>query len=248
MEWLILNHSDYEDVRISNKNLNEYPEDMPPVSIEYKQMQHNKTPEGTSVHDMEVEDGTEEGDCAFTVHGLSGHDLTVMSTNAIKVKALQHLNSQGKVLAVGHAKEPESIWHNPQLYPQMFPWLFPYGLGGIGCLPFLSESEHKRRLLMYHDKHFQLDPDFPFVAFSHEQIKTTSTQSFLLADKKVFEDIKQRILTVDSQVLASLSDRIVKEEFVKAETDDEQKCFQLLKDLDHVSGPIKGSNTSKKWM
>ena len=248
LEWLILNHSDYENVRISNENLNEYPEDMPPVSIEYKQMQHNKTPEGTSVHDMEVEDGTEEGDCAFTVHGLTGHDLNVMSTNAIKVKALQHLNSQGKILAIGHAQEPESIWHNPQLYPQMFPWLFPYGLGGIGSVPRLSESEHKRRLLMYHDKRFQLDQDFPFIAFSHEQIKTTSTQSYLLADKKIFEDIKQRILSVDSKVLASLSDRIVKEEFVKAETDDEQRCFQLLKDLDHVSGPIKGSNTSKKWM
>ena len=248
LEWLILNHSDYENVRFSIENLNEYPEDMPPVSIEYKQMQHNKTPEGTSVHDMEVEDGTEEGDCAFTVHGLTGHDLNVMSTNAIKVKALQHLNSQGKILAIGHAQEPESIWHNPQLYPQMFPWLFPYGLGGIGSVPLLSESEHKRRLLMYHDKRFQLDQDFPFVAFSHEQIKTTSTQSYLLADKKVFEDIKQRILTVDSKVLASLSDRMIKEEFVKPETDDEQKCFQLLKDLDHVSGPIKGSNTSKKWM
>jgi hypothetical protein len=128
-----LNHSDYEDVVMSVDNLNEYPENMPPVSIEYKQMQHNKTPEGTSVHDMDVKDGT-EGDCAFTVHGLTGQDLTIMTTNAIKIRALHHLNSEGKILAIGHAQEPESIWHNPQLYPQMFPWLFPYGLGGIGSI------------------------------------------------------------------------------------------------------------------
>jgi hypothetical protein len=247
LEWLILNHSDYEDVVISAANLNEYPENMPPVSIEYKQMQHNKTPEGTSVHDMDVEDGT-EGDCAFTLHGLTGQDLNIMTTNAIKIKALHHLNSEGKILAIGHAQDPESIWHNPQLYPQMFPWLFPYGLGGIGSIARMSDAEHKRRLLMYHDKRFQLDPDFPFIAFSHEQIKTTSTQSYLLADKKIFDDIKQRILTIDKEVLTSLSDRMEKEEFVKAESEEEHKCFQLLKDLDHVSGPVKGSNTSKKWM
>jgi hypothetical protein len=75
-----------------------------------------------------------------------------------------------------------------------------------------------------------------------------STQSYLLADKKIFEDIKQRILTIDKDILASLSDRIEKEEFVKAESEEEKRCFQLLKDLDHVSGPVKGSNTSKKWM
>jgi hypothetical protein len=46
--------------------------------------------------------------------------------------AAKHLDDGGKVLAIGHSKEPQSIWRNPKLYPQMFPWLFPYGLGGIG--------------------------------------------------------------------------------------------------------------------
>jgi hypothetical protein len=149
LEWLILNHADYEDVSISTLNLNEYPEDVPPVSIEYKQIIHNKIPEGTSVHDMEEEDGTTDGQCAFTVHGLTGEELNIMSTNAVKVKSLQHLNSQGKFLAIGHSKEPESIWHNPQLYPQMFPWLFPYGLGGVSTVNGLSDKEHKKWLLMY---------------------------------------------------------------------------------------------------
>jgi hypothetical protein len=135
LEWLVLNHADYDGVTISVEHLNNYPEDMPPVSIEYKQLYHNKIPEGTSIHDVDVEDGTSEGECAFTVHGLTGEDLNIMTTNAVKAKALMHLNSQGKFLAVAHSDEPESIWNNPQLYPQMFPWLFPYGLGGIGSVP-----------------------------------------------------------------------------------------------------------------
>ncbi|KAF8702360.1 hypothetical protein AX14_014404 [Amanita brunnescens Koide BX004] len=145
LEWLILNHIDYADVILSTENLNEYPEDMPPVSVEYKQMLHNKTPEGTSVHDMEEEDGTAEGDCAFTVHGLTGQEFNIMTTNAVKMKALHHLNSQGKFLAIGHKEEAESIWNNPQLYPQMFPWLFPYGLGGIGTVADNKEGKCKAR-------------------------------------------------------------------------------------------------------
>ena len=248
LEWLILNHSDYDDVVFSSENLSEYPEDVPPVSVEFKPMIHNKTPEGTSSHDMEQEDGTEDGDCAFTVHGLTGQQLDVMTTNAVKAKALHHLNAQGKFLAIGHGEQPESIWHNPQLYPQMFPWLFPYGLGGVGSVEGIADKEHKRWLLMYHDKRFQMDHDFPFIAFSHEQIKTASSQCFLLAEKKIFNDIKQRILNVDSTVITNILERMAKEEFVKPQNEEEEQCFKLMIDVDHVAGPIKGSNTSKKWM
>jgi hypothetical protein len=154
---------------------------MPPVSVEYKRMDSNEIAEGVSLFDLDEEDGT-EGDCPFTVHGLTGGEMETMSTTALKANALKHLNGQGKILAVGHAEGAETIWKNPQLYPQMFPWLFPYGLGGVGSVDRLSEKQHKKCLLMYHDKRFQTDPNFPFIAFSHEQIKASATKSFLLAD------------------------------------------------------------------
>ena len=37
-------------------------------------------------------------------------------------------------------------------------------------------------------------------------------------------------------------------ERVKAESNEEKLCFQLIKDLDHVGGHVKGSVTSKKYM
>jgi hypothetical protein len=37
-------------------------------------------------------------------------------------------------------------------------------------------------------------------------------------------------------------------EKVKPETDEEKSCFQLIKNLDHVCGHVKGSSTSKKYM
>ena len=248
LEWLILNHGDYTNVKISDSNLQSYPEDIPPVSVEFKQMDTNKTAEGTSVFDVDEEDGTEEGMCSFTVHGLTGEQLNIMSVNALKAKALHHLNNKGKILAVGHGDKAESIWKNPQLYPQMFPWLFPYGLGGIGSVPRLSDHEHKRRLLMYHDKRFQTDPNFPFVAFSHDQVKTATTNGFLLAEKHIFKDISTRLLNIDNEALNSLLQRMKMDDFCEPTNEAENQCFQLIRDLDHVSGTVKGSSTSKKWM
>ena len=183
LEWLKLNHSDYADVEILHENMLQYDEHMPPVSIEYRQSMFNKVAGGTSVFDNNEEDGTIEGDCAFTVHGLTPEVCSSMTPNALKALALRHLNSGGKVLAIGHSDRLESIWNNPQLYPKMFPWLFPYGHGGIGTTS-LSHKEHKCHLLMYHDKQFQTDVNFPFVAFSHEQMMANTTQSFLLVDQK----------------------------------------------------------------
>ena len=142
LEWLRLNHSDYADIEISHENANQYGEDMPPVSVEYQPRSSNKVPEGTSVFDQEEEDGTVEGDCVFTVHGLTSELYNSMTPSALKAMALRHLNSGGMMLAVGHSDRFESMWNNPQLYPQMFPWLFPYGLGGIGSAK-ISEKEHK---------------------------------------------------------------------------------------------------------
>ena len=249
LEWLKLNHSDYADIEISRRNMEEYSEDSPPVSIEYRAAETNKVPEGTSVFDTAEEDGTDEGECPYTVHGLMGEDLDAMPPSVIKATALRHLNSGGKVLAVGHAGKPETMYNNPQLYPQMFPWLFPYGHGGIASgASGLSDKAHKHHLLMYHDKRFQTDVDFPFVAFSHEQMKASTTQSFLLADQARFSDISERLMNIDWTTMESLAKRMESGEHVKPNTEDEQGCFQIVNDLDAMSGKVHGSLASKKQM
>ena len=151
------------------------------------------------------------------------------------------------MLAVGHSDQPQSIWNNPQLYPQMFPWLFPYGLGGIGAAS-LSPKEHKRHLLMYHDKRFQVDVNFPFVAFCHEQIAANTTQSFLLVEQGRFGEISNRLMHVDWTTLNDLTKRLEAGEHINNQTDSEKQCFRLLHDLDAISGKMHGSTVSKKYM
>ena len=154
---------------------------MPPVSVYYRRSLTNKVEEGTSVFDDELNDGVEEGNCPFVVHGLTGDHLTTKSVSALKGIALRHWDNHGGALGISHDTSPQSIYNNPNLYPQIFPWLFSYGFGGIGSTK-LSDKLHKRYLLMYHDKRFQHDVCFSFVAFSHQQVKSSTTGGFLLAE------------------------------------------------------------------
>jgi hypothetical protein len=131
------------------------------------------------------------------------------------------------------------------------PWLFSYGLGGIGQADHhkkLSAIAHKRHLLMYHDKRFQRDPHFPLIAFNHEQIKEATTAGYLMVDKNSFNDISDRLLNVNLDVLSHLAKRMSDGERVKPETEEEKNCFQLINDLDHVGSHVDGSITKKKYM
>ena len=253
LNWLKLNHADYSDIIISSDNLLSYPENMPPVTICYRTpvTATNQDPESTGLDNMDTEDGTIEGECPMTVHGITGQQLSTMDVKTMTAIALDHLTNGGKVLAIGHAEHPESIYNNPRLYPQMFPWLFPYGLGGLGNsrgITRVSEVEHKKHLLMYYDKRFQLDPYFPIIALNHEQIKAATTSGFLLSNKQSFPVIADQILSIDPLILQNLANRMALGEHVDPQTDKEKTCFQLIRDLDHIARRVDGSITSKKHM
>lgn len=150
-----------------------------------------QAPEALADNDNGEEDGTATGPCLFTVHGLVGEDLQTKPWDVLKSIAVRHLTETKPMLGIGHAKEPESIYHNTYLYPQMFPWLFPYGKGSFNQpahAGVISMTAHKPWMLMYHDKCFQLDPLFPLIAMNHEQIMKSVNTSFITARCKNFDD------------------------------------------------------------
>ncbi|KAF8813077.1 hypothetical protein BYT27DRAFT_7085330, partial [Phlegmacium glaucopus] len=231
LEWLKLNHIDYEDLHISIDNLNSYPLSGVPVNIEYVKTDPNsgnKIAMAMSVHDNEFEEGTTDGPCPFTVHGLTGPEFEQMSIDNLKARALQHLAEGGSTLGISHDDKPQSMYDNPQAYLQMFPWLFPYGFGGIGqkChFGIISETTHKHNLLMYYDKHFQTDFYFPMIGFNHEQLKAGVTGSFLLAKRKKWPDISKRLSSLNRDVLKRISDKLSDGEHFIPKTTDEKACF-----------------------
>jgi hypothetical protein len=253
LEWLTLNHPDYADVAISTDNLNEYPDNGVPVNVlrHKKPELKSKDTVDVSVFDDDSEDGVEDGPCPFVVHGLVASSENTLTSSQLKAKAVQHWNRGQAALSMGRGIEPVQSFNNPKWWPQMFPWLFPYGCGSIGMAD-LSEEAHKRFLLMYYDKRFQADEVFTLAAFNHEQLRKTSSAGFLVAEKKEFPNICDRLLSLHEDALKSVVKRLMEgENFFSKDvkrSEEEQKCFQVLSDLDHVSGKVPGSVTSKKWM
>ncbi|KAI0746413.1 hypothetical protein C8Q80DRAFT_1061794, partial [Daedaleopsis nitida] len=124
LEWLKLNHVDYADLDISKDNLLQYSEHEPPMVVNYTNTYgSNQDPEATAVNNIEEEDSTDEGDCPFIVHGLTGSTLAHLGKvrpYEITARAIKYFKTGGKVLSIGQRKEPESVYNNLQLYPQMF--------------------------------------------------------------------------------------------------------------------------------
>ncbi len=265
--------AEYKDLVVSQKNLLTYEDNKIPVGITYQKgdTDGNKNAESTSVHDCEDEEGVTSGPLQFVVHGLTGEQLQDMSADALKGAAMAHLKSRnpfvpsqdntetkGKkqrsktvkapVLAIGRSKMPESLYENPTLYTRIFPWLFPYGLGGMGMSLGASDNIWKQTKMMYHDKQFQFESLFPLLLNNHEQIKQATTGGFLMTNRKNFHKVVDRVMNVDTETLLSLAKKMQEGERVKAETDEEKTCFDLINDLDHVSYSVNGSATSKKHM
>jgi len=250
LEWLTLNHPDYRDVAISKIHLQQYPEHGVPVDIVKYKRSTNRDAENVAVYDNDDEDGTEAGKCPTVIHGLIDSPESKLTASQLKAKAIAHWNQGGAALRMGRSKDPVSSFGNPSWWAQMFPWLFPYGLGTIGSTP-LSPKIHKRFLMLYYDKRFQLDELFTLIAFNHEQIRSASDAGFLTVDKPAFSDICDRLMSVNDDTLVDLANRMANGENVAVKpnkTEEEKKCFQILKDLDHINGKVPGSVTSKKWM
>jgi hypothetical protein len=250
LQWLILNHSDYEGVEISEDNLNQYPLEDVPVVIDYRESILNKEAEESSLHDTEGDDGF-DGDCSFVVHGLYGEEYTTMTTEGLKAVALEHLTQNNKMLFIGHSKEPLTSFRNPQLFPSMMPWLFPYGLGGI-CNPkhhgHTSTREFIKHLLMYHDKRFQMDKSFALITWNQEQIANGTTAGYLTANKARFPEIIDRLTNLDTEVLQKLITHLKKGGKMKPNNEKEEACYRILSDLDFASAKVSGSVGSKKHL
>jgi len=187
----------------------------------------------------------------IVVHGITGENYSTLGKDTVRALALQHLITDQNILFVGHGSKPKSMFKNPHLFPSMMPWLFPYGFGSIGnskIIGPMSSVAQKKLLLMYHDKRLQTDLGFPLIAFNQEQIQDSSTAGFVTAEKPYFAYVAKRLMTLDKSVLEDITNRMMKGERVKPETEAEKACFKLLSDIDTVGGRIKGSLTSKKFM
>lgn len=254
LHWLVQNHRDYGNVVLSADNIREYPEDKPAVAIIHVEHDGSERTENLPVFADSVPEPEEDdsSQCPFTVSGLTIEEFTNMTADARKAKALQLLREGQRMLAYGHAQDPQSMYGNPSLYPGMFPWLFPYGYGGFSN-SFIKKRvgvmAHTKSLLLYHDRRFQTDEYFLFVAFNQEQIRSSTRGGYLVSRQKTFPLIAEQLNTLSIPVLERLVTRAENEHFLRPVQDDAEECacFSVLRTLEHVAGHVSGSPTQRKY-
>lgn len=252
LEWLKLNHKDYEDLTIDYEVLETYALESVPIGLLRKEV----LPEGgnilaaaKSVFDNTFEEGTTDGMCPYSVSGLTAERHGSMTTSQRKWAGLQYLKNGGTSLAVGHDMSPQSIWNNPSLYPKMFPWLFPYGMGGIGQDVHenkIGDKTHLRALLAYHDKRFQRDAGFLIVLMNHNLIKQSSRGSFISMRRGNFSKAAAAIDNLDPVVLNLVGERLKNGGKFIPRTPEERRCATLMDQVDVIGNHVDGSLAKKK--
>ncbi|KAF5370848.1 hypothetical protein D9758_002052 [Tetrapyrgos nigripes] len=251
LEWLKLNHKDYQDI-ISDENLSSYEEEAVPVAYEYQQQEFNKDTLTSGINEEIEDEGTGSGPCPVSVHGLTGEDFGNMTSHEMCAAALKHLKENKKIiLFVAHDEKSVLTFHNPSLFPMMYPHLFPYGFSGINNsmqTSKIGQTAHKRFYLMYHDKHFQFDPSFSIIAFNVEQMKQSNDSGFIITHCKNIDNIADHIRNIDSKVLDDMYIQFKNKERVVPANKQEKSCLQLIHDVDAAASHVQGSVTSKKYM
>ncbi|KZT05074.1 uncharacterized protein LAESUDRAFT_241054 [Laetiporus sulphureus 93-53] len=89
---------------------------------------------------------------------------------------------------------------------------------------------------------------FPFVAFNHDQIRSSSRGGYLLTERKNFSSVAELILSLNPSTLQCLIDRSTNIRHLSPQDDDERRCFELLNVLDYVAGHVDGSSAKRKQL
>jgi hypothetical protein len=270
LHWLKLNHSSYRDITVTPTNLDLYSEGAMPVSYIFEQTDGILVQEAIPTHDAPLHDVDEaDGTCPFAVHGLQEVAFDQMTLEQKKQQAVQQLRDH-RSLGVGHSPDPTTTYNSPEMFAGLFPWLFPYGLGAPENEFLYAEVEadadedggdprHKRNigfaahvqhLLRYHDRRFQTDEYFMFIAFNIIQLRATSSQSYVVAKRSNWKSVEALLSRIDLDVLQSVIDKSAanpKAAF-RPSSAAEQDIQTLLKHIEDVSSTAKGSNLSKRRM
>src|SRR5690606_16298484 len=115
LQWLKLNHRDYEQVLIDHKALNDYDEEGIPVVIYHRPIASESGNQPSSAMPLynEEERGTEYGPCPYSVHGLTTTKFSELTPTKRKDIAIQWLTEGGGALGVGRGATPLSLYDNP---------------------------------------------------------------------------------------------------------------------------------------
>ena len=169
--------------------------------------------------------------------------------NELRAAAVRHvIKKGGSYIEIPHDAQPVNEFCNPDLFPMIYPTLFPYGIGGLEDSDReskLSMKKHVKHLFSLADRRFQEHYSFLFTAFNMLQRREVLLRTSLKVKRSNFPSVAANFASVSPQAVHIVSQRIANGDSITANTDDERKVLNLMRQVKLVSSHVPGSSGSR---
>ena len=252
LKWLKANNPLYQNVEIALDNLNALPvDDILPYHVEHMapdEAQATLTSRYDNVLESDVLSPEQTHFEGVVVADVDAHTPAKQWTAA----AIQHVKSKGRpFVQVSHGPEPMNEFSNMDLFPMIYPTLFPYGCGGFedhSRAKAISVKEHVKYLFSQRDKRFRTHYSFLFTVFNVLQRHSSLLHAGLKVKKWYFSKFAHDLAKVSSEVIGEMLLRIEKGEKVVPRTEEEQRVWRLMKEVNLVTSKVPGSSAARVSM
>ena len=260
LKWLKENNPLYVDIEINNDLLNSLDENhILPYHIEHI------VPSDTVETLVSRYDENANFDTEFVAPELSVNNNEIPFQNVVitdidghapphelRAAALRHIKKGGGYIQIPHDPTPVNEFCNPSLFPMIYPTLFPYGVGGFEdkthCQIPISMKRHVKHLCGLADRRFQEHYSFMFTAFNILQRRAVLLHTSLKVRKANFNSIASDFASVSLETVHIITERISRGDSITANTAEERKVLNLMKQVNVVTSNVPGTSASRVTM
>lgn len=249
LEWLKANNPYYQEVQISQENLDALmpEEECVPPCLQMHLVQSTEVDEGHMPLDLSQKSSTE---IPMASHGVIGTTIDGLSIKQIKLLAIRHWKAGGTAYAIPHGQKPLQDYDNPGLWTGMFPHLFPWGIG----LPEDPErtrkvtiEAHVKHLLNFNGRRFQVDHSFSFVAMNILQRRRVRTACQFKVKRSEWDNALELLCSAELSVCDRIRARGEANPHspLKPKNEAEKRLFDLMDKVTLAATTVPGSQGSK---
>jgi len=261
LNWLKNNNPLYIDIEINNDLLNSLDDNhILPYYIEHivpsNQMETlvSRYDENASAN-FDTESVTPELDVNMNDIPFQNVIITDVDGHAppheLRAAALRHVKQGGGYIQIPHDPTPVNEFCNPSLFPMIYPTLFPYGVGGFEdqtCNIPISMKQHVKHLCGLADRRFQEHYSFMFTAFNILQRRAVLLHTSLKVRKANFNTVASDFASVSLETVHIVTERISRGDLITANTAEERKVLNLMKQVNIVTSNVPGTSASRVTM
>ena len=260
LKWLKENNPLYIDIEINNDLLDTLDENhILPYHIEHI-VPSNTVETLVSRYDEDANFDTElvPPDISVNNNEIQFQNVVITDIDGhappheLRAAALRHVKQGGGYIQIPHDPTPVNEFCNPSLFPMIYPTLFPYGVGGFEdkthCRIPISMKRHVKHLCSLADRRFQEHYSFMFTAFNILQRRAVLLHTSLKVRKANFSSIASDFASVSPETVHIITERISRGDSVTANTAEERKVLNLMKQVNVVTSNVPGTSASRVTM